>query len=119
MLRLVTPVKQVLRRHCRPFTTETSPDFKAESRSQAIDQDALNAWIAEPKKFTLADTLHAERVSDLLITIPSRDGSRKPFHEPKTGRRLAPGFEIAFFHFRTPESELREDGTDGRCMVSA
>ncbi|KAE9391644.1 hypothetical protein BT96DRAFT_959515 [Gymnopus androsaceus JB14] len=85
---------------------EISPDSNA-------NQEALDAWIAEPKRLTLSDTLHPERVSDLFITIPSRDGSRKPFREPRTGQRLAPGFEIAFFHFRTQESQLRPDGTDG------
>jgi len=52
-------------------------------------------------------------LSDLFITIPSRDGTRKPFREPRTGQRLPQGFEIAFFHFRTPETQLRSDGTDG------
>ncbi|KAJ3903938.1 hypothetical protein F5879DRAFT_802679 [Lentinula edodes] len=87
--------------------------FAVGSGPQTINQKELDAWIAEPKQFTLSDTLHAERLSDLFITIPSRDGTRSPYHEPRKGQKLPPGFEIAFFHFRTPESQLRTDGTDG------
>lgn len=108
MFRALAPSTREVLRQIQParyrcFTTETP----------AIHHEELDAWIAQPKQFTLSDTLHPERVSDLFITIPSRDGTRKPFHEPKKGRKLPPGFEIAFFHFRTPETELRRDGTDG------
>ncbi|KIK57787.1 hypothetical protein GYMLUDRAFT_45978 [Collybiopsis luxurians FD-317 M1] len=108
--------KQVIRPNplkFRPFTVGTSPNLTAHSPPLSINQEDLDVWIAQPKHFELSDTLHPERLSDLYITLPTRDGSRKPFHEPKRSHPLPPGFEIAYFHFRTPESELRPDGTDG------
>ncbi|KAJ3787824.1 hypothetical protein GGU10DRAFT_347895 [Lentinula aff. detonsa] len=117
MFRFGCSTRQVARRstlsfRCHSFS-EVSSDFNSKSRPQTINQKELDAWIAEPKQFALSDTLHPERLADLFVTIPSRDGTRKPFHEPRKGQRLPPGFEIAFFHFRTPESQLRTDGTDG------
>ncbi|KAJ3725914.1 hypothetical protein C8R42DRAFT_603199 [Lentinula raphanica] len=103
----------------RPLSTPNYRRFSASSRIssnsrlQTINEKELDAWIAEPKQFDLSDALHPERLADLFITVPSRDGTRKPYREPRAGQKLPPGFEIAFFHFRTPESQLRTDGTDG------
>ncbi|KAF5377061.1 hypothetical protein D9757_007746 [Collybiopsis confluens] len=103
MFRLGSQLVRRSQLNTRPFSSPVS----------TIDHNSLNAWIAEPKHLHLTDTMHPERLSDLYSTIPSRDGSRKPFVEPKRNGALPPGFEIAYFHFRTPEAELRPDGTDG------
>ncbi|THU89515.1 hypothetical protein K435DRAFT_729039 [Dendrothele bispora CBS 962.96] len=81
--------------------------------SAQINHQSLDEWIAEPKHLVLTDTIHPERLSDLYITLPTRDGIRKPFSEPLKSQPLGYGHHIAFFHFLTPESELRSDGTDG------
>jgi len=85
----------------------------ARFHSVHINHQSLDSWIAEPKHLVLTDTIHPERLSDLYITLPTRDGIRKPFREPLKSQPLGFGHHIAFFHFLTPESELRPDGTDG------
>lgn len=74
---------------------------------------ALDEYIASPKKLVLEDTFNVERVSDLLITLPTRDGTRRPYTPPLLGTAVGYGWHLAFFHARTPESLLSPDGTDG------
>ena len=74
--------------------------------------DALDQWIASPPVHTLTDSLSIEHLSDLYITLPTRDGSRKPYQEPQPGTPLPFGHHLAFFHTRKPERLLRHDGTD-------
>lgn len=74
---------------------------------------ALEEYIAAPKKLVLEDTFSVERVSDLLITLPTRDGTRKPYAPPRLGTPVGYGWHLGFFHARTPESQLSPDGTDG------
>ncbi|KAJ7102991.1 hypothetical protein C8R43DRAFT_1092253 [Mycena crocata] len=76
------------------------------------DTQALDDWIASPKQLVLQDTFSVERLSDLFITLPTRDGGRRPFHEPKFADPLGHGSHLAFFHPRNPEHKLRFDGTD-------
>jgi hypothetical protein len=64
---------------------------------------------------TLTDLLSVEHHSDqfrLIVTLPTRDGSRKPFREPQPGTPLPFSHHLAFFHARRPERLLRADGTD-------
>ncbi|KAJ7497941.1 hypothetical protein B0H11DRAFT_2155616 [Mycena galericulata] len=77
-----------------------------------LDAQALEDWIASPKQLVLRDTFSVERLSDLYITLPTRDGSRRPYHAPKLSAPLGYGSHLAFFHPRNPESDLRPDGTD-------
>lgn len=77
-----------------------------------LDTKALDDWIASPKQLVLRDTFSVERLSDLYITLPTRDGSRSPYHAPKLSAPLGYGSHLAFFHPRNPESDLRADGTD-------
>ncbi|KAG6866949.1 hypothetical protein C0991_003865 [Blastosporella zonata] len=98
------------------FRTGFRQLYRPISRSYSIisqpEVDALNKWIAAPREITLSDTFHFERLSDLYCTLPTRDGSRQPYLPPKETSPLGYAHHIAFFHSRTPEADLREDGTD-------
>ncbi|THH33968.1 hypothetical protein EUX98_g284 [Antrodiella citrinella] len=72
----------------------------------------VNAWISSDKKLVAHDTLSAEHLSNLFITLPTRDGSRQPYVAPKHTDHLAYGHHLVFFHPRNPECALRADGTD-------
>lgn len=85
----------------RPYSTLSQPQV-----------EALDRWISTPREQVLSDTFHLERLSDLYITLPTRDGSRQRYLPPKETSPLGYAHHIAFFHARTPEAELREDGTD-------
>jgi hydroxyacyl-ACP dehydratase HTD2-like protein with hotdog domain len=76
------------------------------------EKDALDQWIASPPIHTLTDSLSVEHLSDLYVTLPTRDGSRKPFREPQPGLPLPFGHHLAFFHAHRAERMLRADGTD-------
>lgn len=78
----------------------------------AADIAALDQWISSEKKLVVHDTLRSEYLNDLYVTLPTRDGSHKPFRPPEDGDRLQPGHHLVFFHPRNPESVLRADGTD-------
>ncbi|KAF7440537.1 hypothetical protein PC9H_000883 [Pleurotus ostreatus] len=82
------------------------------SRRQFCSDVALDEWIASPKQLVMRDTFHRERVSDLYITLPTRDGTRRQWTEPKDGAPLGYGHHLAFFHPRNAEANLRKDGTD-------
>lgn len=73
---------------------------------------AFDRWTASPKRFSLEASLHPDHLSDLFITLPTRDGTRKPFETPRISADLPYGHHLAFFHARRPESLLRADGTD-------
>jgi hydroxyacyl-ACP dehydratase HTD2-like protein with hotdog domain len=91
----------------------TSPFSIARTYSAAtINTAAVDRWIASSEETLLRDSFYPERVADLYITLPTRDGTRRPFTEPEVSKPLAYGHHLAFFHNRTPESRLREDGTD-------
>ena len=74
--------------------------------------EALDLWASQKKRITLSETLHTDRVSDLYVTLPTRDGTRHPYKTPKNLEGLGFGHHLAFFHPRTPEKHLRPDGTD-------
>ncbi|KAG6851010.1 hypothetical protein H0H93_004497 [Arthromyces matolae] len=97
--------KTALAQLCRPSLRL----YSTLSHSQVA---ALNTWISTPREQELTDAFHVERLSDLYITLPTRDGSRQPYKPPKETSPLGYAHHVAFFHARTPEAELREDGTD-------
>lgn len=74
--------------------------------------EALDLWARRNKSITLFETLHTDRISDLYVTLPTRDGTRHPYKSPKNLEALGFGHHLAFFHPRTPEKYLRSDGTD-------
>ncbi|THH17823.1 hypothetical protein EW146_g3078 [Bondarzewia mesenterica] len=74
--------------------------------------EALDRWISQEKQLVLSDRFHTEHLSDLYVTLPTRDGTRAPYVAPEEGARLGYGHHLAFFHPRTPEKDLRPDGTD-------
>ncbi len=78
----------------------------------AATTEALDLWASQKKGMTLSETLHTDRISDLYITLPTRDGTRHPYQRPKNSEALGFGHHLAFFHPRTPEKHLRSDGTD-------
>ncbi|KAF9013857.1 hypothetical protein BDQ17DRAFT_1230949 [Cyathus striatus] len=82
------------------------------STQSDLNIEALDKWISSPPQATLDDTFTFEHLSDLYITLPTRDGTRKPYETPHHSQRLPYGHHLAFFHARQPESRLREDGTD-------
>ncbi|KAF9265424.1 hypothetical protein L218DRAFT_923616 [Marasmius fiardii PR-910] len=79
-----------------------------------LSSQTIDDWIASPKHAIMLDTLYPERLTDLYITLPTRDGVRKqPFLWPKRSQPLGYGHHMAFFHKHIPESHLRADATDG------
>lgn len=86
--------------------------FLSTVSSSSLNLEALSKWIVLDKRLTLSDTLHPEHVSDLYITLPTRDGTRKPYTAPAIGSPLSYGHHLAFFHPRNRENMLRWDGTD-------
>lgn len=74
--------------------------------------EALDSWISSEKTLTISDTLRPEHLSDLYVTLPTRDGSRTPYNPPKPGEPLGYGHHLVFFHPSNPETALRWDGTD-------
>lgn len=78
-----------------------------------LNIEALDNWIASEKSLVLTDTLSSNHLSDLYITLPTRDGIRgEPFPSPSKGLKLDYGHHLIFCHPRNPESGLRPDGTD-------
>ncbi|KAG7452482.1 uncharacterized protein BT62DRAFT_925035 [Guyanagaster necrorhizus] len=82
------------------------------SSDAAYNVEALDKWIASRKEYILHDTLHPEHLSDLYITLPTRDGTRKAFHPPEPSTPMGYGHHTTFFYPRIPEAFLRRDGTD-------
>ncbi|KAK6978136.1 mesaconyl-c(4)-CoA hydratase [Favolaschia claudopus] len=76
------------------------------------DARALDEWIASPKQLVLRDSFTIERISDLYLTLPTRDGTKTVYNPPKLSAPLPYGSHLAFFHPRNSESKLRADGTD-------
>ncbi|KAK0503291.1 hypothetical protein EDD18DRAFT_1137239 [Armillaria luteobubalina] len=87
-------------------------DRRLYSSDEAYNIKALDKWITSPKQYILNDTLHPEHLSDLYVTLPTRDGTRKPFHAPEPLTPMGYGHHTAFFYPRIPEPFLRRDGTD-------
>ena len=79
---------------------------------RAQEHEDLNQWIASPPTQTLIDGLSIEHLSDLFVTLPTRDGTRVPYKMPEVGTPLPRGHHLAFFHARKAEKHLRADGTD-------
>jgi len=73
---------------------------------------AVDRWISQKKGITLSETLHTDRIADLYVTLPTRDGTTRPYARPKNSEALDFGHHLAFFHPRTPERHLRPDGTE-------
>jgi len=82
------------------------------STVSATDYEALDKWIATPRENVLPDSFHFEHLSDLYITLATRDGTRQTYAPPKEASPLGYGHHLAFFHSRVPESQLKADGTD-------
>ncbi|KAM6500486.1 hypothetical protein JOM56_003500 [Amanita muscaria] len=74
--------------------------------------DALDIWIASHGRLVLSDRFTEDRLSDLYITLPTRDGTSAVYREPQDSQPVGYGHHLAFFHPRTPETKLRPDGTD-------
>jgi len=116
----------VLGRCLRPVTTLNAQRCISLSRSGygfsrsysdsvslgASENEDLERWIASPPTHTLYDNLNIGHLSDLYITLPTRDGTRRPYVAPESGDVLPAGHHLAFFHARRAEAQLRADGTD-------
>ncbi|KAJ7901997.1 hypothetical protein B0H14DRAFT_2669439 [Mycena olivaceomarginata] len=81
-------------------------------RLSHLETQALDDWIASPRQLVLNDAFSVDRLSDLYITLPTRDGTRSPYKAPQVSAPLGYGAHLAFFHPRHPERDLRADGTD-------
>jgi len=80
--------------------------------SMSTKYDALEEWIVSPPTHTTLDGLNIEHLSDMYITLPTRDGTQRPYEAPRVGAPLPYGHHLGFFHARKAESHLRADGTD-------
>ncbi|KAI0094035.1 hypothetical protein BDY19DRAFT_920390 [Irpex rosettiformis] len=107
--RVLSSARCLSSRPCVVFTRNRS--LWAPSTT-SLNEKALDEWVASDKTLAVSDTLHPEHLSDLYITLPTRDGSIEPYHAPQIGEPLPYGHHFAFFHPRNPESLLRSDGTD-------
>ncbi|KAI0928456.1 hypothetical protein AcW2_004460 [Taiwanofungus camphoratus] len=94
----------------RRFPISPSPSLYSTVSGASLT--ALDQWISSKKTLTFRDTLRPEHLSDLYITLPTRDGTFHPYTHPKEGKPLAYGHHLAFFHPRNSERALRPDGTD-------
>ncbi|KAI0079881.1 hypothetical protein K474DRAFT_1658413 [Panus rudis PR-1116 ss-1] len=107
MLRPLSSTRLSLRarqcHRCRPYATDAATPAHVA---------ALDDWIASEKKLILSDTLREEHLANLYVTLPTRDGTQKPYTAPRQGDNLGYGHHLVFFHPRNPESKLRADGTD-------
>lgn len=95
------PLFQALRSR-RRFSVKTVPE-------------SLLNWASSDKSLKLSDQLTTDRLSDLYITLPTRDGVRSltAFQPPRSGDPLPYGHHLVFCRPRNPESQLRpNDGTD-------
>jgi hydroxyacyl-ACP dehydratase HTD2-like protein with hotdog domain len=99
---MITPLHQV---------ASLVPRVRASPYTIAV-AEALDIWASKKKRIILSETLHTDRISDLYVTLPTRDGTRHPYKSPKNSEALGFGHHLAFFHPRTPEKYLRSDGTD-------
>ena len=95
------------------FTRPLSRNIVIPTIRQGQSYDLLKLWIENTPITTRTDTFHYEKLSDLYITLPTRDGSRRPYVEPQAGQPVPHGSQLNFFHARLPQGELRADGTDG------
>jgi hydroxyacyl-ACP dehydratase HTD2-like protein with hotdog domain len=83
------------------------------SSASSLNIEALDDWIISEKSLSIDDTLGSLHLTDLYVTLPTRDITRgKPFPRPSNGLNLGYGHHLIFFHPRNPESALRPDGTD-------
>ncbi|KAG0707702.1 hypothetical protein DFH29DRAFT_979646 [Suillus ampliporus] len=58
--------------------------------TSSLNLPALDAWIASPKSLVLADTFHSTHLSDLYITLPTRDGTRALLRNDGTDANFCP-----------------------------
>lgn len=79
-----------------------------------LNLKALDRWIALDKGQSYHDTLSADHLADLYITLPTRDGTIRPapYRRPQEGTILSFGHELVFCHHRNPVAALRLDGSD-------
>ncbi|KAL0955748.1 hypothetical protein HGRIS_001963 [Hohenbuehelia grisea] len=103
---------RVLSSLCRRNFHTSIPARSASNQNLSIDHDALDKWISTPQGTILADTLSTSHLSDLFVSIPTRDGTRESFQAPQVGSPLSFGHHLVFFHPRHPEAKLRADGTE-------
>jgi len=101
------------------FTQSLSRNFVIPITRRGQSYDPLKIWIENTPITTRTDTFHYEKLSDLYITLPTRDGSRRPYVEPQAGQPVPHGSQLNFFHARLPQGELRADGTDGKLSPPA
>ena len=71
---------------------------------------SLDTWISSEKQMSVKDHLSSRHISNLYITLPTRDGTQRPYVAP--GGTLPYGHHLVFFNPRNPERALRNDGTD-------
>ncbi|OBZ75496.1 Mesaconyl-C(4)-CoA hydratase [Grifola frondosa] len=104
----------LLRRRSLRLSPSTGPSRRHLSSLPDLNIAALDRWVASQsqKQLSMATTISADHLRDLYSTLPTRDGSTRPFEQPKEGSSIAYGHHLAFFHPRNPERLLRADGTD-------
>ncbi|KAJ3533846.1 hypothetical protein NM688_g7226 [Phlebia brevispora] len=70
------------------------------------------------KPLETTETLHRQHLSNLFVTLPTRDGAHdtparwQVGEPPQNGTPLPFGHHLVFFHQHTAEKALRPDGTD-------
>ncbi|CAA7271669.1 unnamed protein product [Cyclocybe aegerita] len=110
------PLKAACRSWVRPWAVTRCP-YRAFSGATTplltvTESEALRQWTESPPSHTLKDSLNIEHLADLYITLPTRDGTRRPSKVPGIGESLPFGHHLGFFHARRAEQDLRADATD-------
>ncbi|KZT09494.1 uncharacterized protein LAESUDRAFT_722455 [Laetiporus sulphureus 93-53] len=99
-------------KYARRRVFRTVPPRRSLSAISGEHIAALDRWIYSEKRLIQSDSLRPEHLSDLFVTLPTRNGTARPPEEPDIGAPLGYGHHLVFFHPRNPERALRADGTD-------
>jgi hydroxyacyl-ACP dehydratase HTD2-like protein with hotdog domain len=100
----------VLRPRCLGSLVVTGRRHFSEDKAAEI-----TAWMRNIKDFRKSeeDRIDLNRVHQLFVTLPSRDGSTgDPVVKPKMGDTLPLGHHLILFPPMVPGHQLHEDGTD-------
>jgi len=100
----------------KSFSKRCVTRFYSSQSLPILNAEALDEWISSPKQLVLKDTIRPEHLSDLYITLPTRDGTRRQYQPPKSSGLVGCGHHLAFFHPRNPEKSVKDSIMAGTFM---